>query len=132
MRAICSGSACTLVAVCIGLSGCATRGPYDRWHARDWIVLGASAICHTVDSAQTVKALHDQSNPSYYEMNPLLGDHPSKDVIWGSAVVFTLFTYAVGLIVPERHIGDRATLMTMTVVPCAVAVFNNRSKGLGP
>ena len=67
-----------IILLLIGLTGCATPRP---WTTREKITLGWSVLASAADMYTTTQALN---NPYNYEVNPLIGKHPSD----GKVIIF--------------------------------------------
>ena len=75
-----------LVVIAFLLAGCA------GWSRTDKILLGASILAAGADAYTTCRAL---DNPGNWEVNPLLGKHPSKEQV----VIYLGFTEMVTILV---------------------------------
>lgn len=80
--------------------------------------------CHTVDYLQTETAM-DQGG--YYEMNPLLGDHPSDERLLITKGVVLGAHWLLANVLPESL---RMPAMVVELVPCVAAVAHNHSEGI--
>ena len=79
-----------LFALIIILSSCGPTKPWTRW---DKACGAFYAMGHGADIASTEKAL---DNPNNYEMNPILGKHPTDTeiAVWGVATTMGVLIVA--------------------------------------
>ena len=110
----------SLIMIVISLTSCITlpaRKPWTKWDK----ALGAFYLAgHTADALTTERAL---DNPNNYEMNPILGKHPSDTEI----AVYMAGTTILVLIVADRIPRIRKPLLLMLgIIGTTWAVHNSR------
>lgn len=98
------------------LAGCASR-PFEAWDRADTIRQSIYTAAHCVDWLQTQEIV---SNDDYYELNPVLGKHPTHrevDIYMGATLIAN---WAIaGMLKPEYR--EIFQYLSITVeVGCAV------------
>ena len=90
--------------------GCAKR-PFEGWTPANTVCQGIYMTEHLVDWAQTKKIARSQN---YYEMNPLMGKHPSQstvDLYMGLSMFATLAISA--MLTPKYRSTFQGFLLTI-------------------
>lgn len=110
----------SLILIVISLIGCSTlpeRKPWTKWDK----ALGAFYLAgHTADAVSTERAL---DNPNNYELNPILGKHPSDTEI----AVYMAGTSILVLIVADRVPKLRKPLLLIGgALGAGLAIHNSR------
>jgi hypothetical protein len=96
------------------------------WDTQDTYYQGAVIGALLTDMAQT---LYIADNPDrYYEMNPLLGEHPSKEKVVGYFVGAIILHTALSLALNER---ERRWFQGCTLFIETGVVLRNVSLGIG-
>jgi len=104
--------------VCVG---CAT----DPWTKEQKVLYGTSLGLKAIDYGQT---LDIASKPEkYYEINPIVGEHPSRGRVTSYFIGSTLMHTFISHVLPSKY---RTAWLVSSVVVSAYLVNHNYSIGL--
>lgn len=105
------------------------NNPLEKFYAepltkKDKYSIVAFNVIQTIDMLQTFEIV---DNPAYYETNPILGKHPSKEQVLGYFVLRGIGHYHVTKIIPEKY---RGVWHTFSIVANLDTIQNNHSIGI--
>ena len=106
-----------LILVLIFLSSCA-------WNRTDKTIFATGMALKTIDCLQTIEIAR---NPDYYELNPIIGKHPSEEKVIAYFALGGLAYYLVADWVPEKW---RTGWLSFWVGASSVCVFHNYRVGI--
>ena len=116
-----------IVFVIILVALLSTKAPAaDKWSARDYYLEGTWQALHVIDWGQT--AMIARNPDRYYEMNPMLGRHPSTELVHAYAATGAIFHLVVTHFLPSKY---RPYWQGVTIGMSAACVANNFNVGLG-
>jgi hypothetical protein len=96
------------------------------WHWQDIVLEGAFAAEVAVDLGQT---LYIEEHPKeYYELNPFLPRHPTKDQVWGACIIGAGLHAIVSMALPKKY---RTWWQGTTIVLEGANIVRNKSIGIG-
>ena len=95
-----------------------------EWDRMDKFLFGSFVVVNVIDAMQTVDM---KNHPGYYEMNPLLGKHPSEGEVWLFKAAVVTATY---YIVRNAHPANRKLGLAIANAIVLTAVEHNHSIGL--
>ena len=96
------------------------------WHWQDTALEGAFTAEVVVDLGQT---LYISEHPKeYYELNPLLPRHPSKDQVWCACIIGAGLHAIVSMALPKKY---RTWWQGTTIVLEGANIVRNKSIGIG-
>ena len=102
------------IIVCLLLIGCATR----PWTTQEKILLGASCLATVADTYTTTRFLDNEDN---WEINPMLGRHPSDTKV----VIYMFSSQMIVVLLAHYFPSLRIPLLgTKTVVNTGFALHN--------
>ncbi len=98
----------------------------DRWSARDYYLEGTWQALHLMDWGQA--SMIARNPDRYYEMNPVLGAHPSPQLVHAYMATSALIHLAVTNFLPSRW---RPYWQGITIGMSGSLVAHNFGIGLG-
>lgn len=99
---------------------------FDKWSIQDKALEAAWQSIHLMDWGQT--SMIARNSDRYYEMNPILGKHPSTQMVHGYMAVGALAHLGVTHILPKKW---RPYWQGVTIGMSGICVVNNFNVGLG-
>ena len=106
---------CRLAIIAIFLAGCATARP---WTTEEKVLLGASCLAMAADTYTTTRFLDNENN---WEVNPILGRHPSD-----TKVVMYMFSSQVVAIILAHYFPEyRSWILGVKTGLNTVGAVNN-------
>ena len=115
----------TSILLLLSLSNCALLQHPDKWSKEDktrevtWLTL------HTIDCGTTLD-IADQQN-KYYEINPLLGEHPSRSKVYKYMLVTAILHPIIVNYLPSKQ---RKWYQILSIGVSGACVVNNLNIGL--
>jgi len=97
----------------------------SEWNKSDTIREVGWQIIHFIDWKQT---LYIADNPDeYYEINPILGKHPSKGKINGYMIISSISHAGISYLLPPKY---REIFQYISIGVSSVAVISNFNVGI--
>ena len=106
------------------LSGCAAMHPNSSWTKKDTQLETTYGVLHTLDWRTTMDIA---KHPGYFEMNPILGKHPTNMQIHKYFTVTGIMQYTIAKSLPPKQ---RTVWQVLGIIIEFAAVVNNFGLGL--
>ena len=98
----------------------------EGWNWKDSVAEAVFTAEVAVDLGQT---LYISEHPKeYYELNPLLPRHPSKDQVWGACIIGAGLHAVVSMALPKKY---RTWWQGTTIILEGANITRNKSIGIG-
>ena len=105
---------CRLIIIAMLLVGCATR----PWTIEEKVLLGASCLAMAADTYTTTRFLDNENN---WEVNPILGRHPSDTKV----ITYMISSQAVAIILAHYFPKYRSWILGVKTGLNTVGAVNN-------
>ena len=102
------------------LSHGASAEPFGGWTNKEKLLYGTTTLAMLADYKSTASVLY--SNQGYREMNPFLGEQPSRDKLTAWFVGWAIGHYFIAN--SMSHEQRTAYLLTITIIETAAAAHN--------
>ena len=110
-----------LLAILLMISSvCSYAEPFEGWTDKEKLVYGTASLAMLADYKSTASVLYP--NQGYREMNPFLGEQPSKDKLTLWFIGWAVGHYFIAN--SMSHENRTQYLLTVTIIHSAAAAHN--------